>query len=242
MEETISLKEIFEVIKKRFVLIVAIVCAAAIIAAVVSYFVLTPKYAASTKFIVNQGKQDESAAYSVNDVRYNVELINTYNDIIESTAISQEVVETLELDMTAEELVKTIQVSSANDSQVVTVSVENESPVVAASIANTTVEIFQDQLTDLMNVDNVKILTAAELGENPSPVSPNKKLNIAIAIVLGGMIGVGIAFLLEYLDNTIRTEEDVDKHLGLPVLGVISTIEQGYVRGQQYVRSQHTSE
>ncbi len=238
MEETISLKEIFEVIKKRIVLIVAIVCAAAVIAAVVSYFVLTPVYAGSTKFIVNQGKQDETANYSVNDVRYNVELINTYNDIIKSTAISQEVVETLNLDVQADKLADRIEVSSGNDSQVVTVRVEDESPVTAANIANTTVEIFQERLPDIMNVDNVTILTAAELGENPTPVKPNKKLNIAIAVVLGGMVGVGIAFMLEYLDNTIRTEEDIDRHLQLPVLGTISTIEPGDVRGQQFAQRQ----
>lgn len=242
MEETISLKEIFEVIKKRFVLIVAIVCAAAIIAVVVSYFVLTPIYAGSTKFIVNQGKQDESAGYSVNDVRYNVELINTYNDIITSTAISQEVVEVLGLDTKPTKLAEQIQVSSSNDSQVVTVRVEDESPVDAANIANTTVEIFQEKLPDIMNVDNVTVLAAAELGDDPTPVKPNKKLNVAIAIVLGGMIGVGIAFLLEYLDNTIRTAEDIDKHLGLPVLGTISTIEPGDVRGQQFARANTTEE
>lgn len=235
MEETISLKEIFEVIKKRFLLIASIVIGAAIVAAVVSYFVLTPVYAASTKFIVNQDIQDDSASYSsVNDVRLNVELINTYNDIITSTAISQSVVDQLDLSYEADKLAERIEVSSSNDSQVVTVRVEDESAANAVNIANTTVEIFQGELPDIMNVDNVTILTAAELGDNPTPVKPNKKLNIAIAIVLGGMIGIGVAFLLEYLDNTIGTEEDVQRHLGLPVLGSISTIEQGDIRGQQF--------
>src|SRR5690625_6534537 len=72
--------------------------------------------------------------------------------------------------------------------------------------------------------DLVNILTEAEHSRNPSPVSPKPMLNMAIAFVLGGMIGVGLAFLLEYLDNTIRTEADVEQHLDLPVLGAISQI------------------
>lgn len=225
MEETISLKEIFEVIKKRFWLITSFVLGAALIAAVVSYFVLTPTYESTSQFIVNQGKEDPTAQYSVNDIRMNVEMINTYNVIITSNAILEEVVEELSLPYSASQLETKIQVSSAQNSQIVNVTVTDPDPALATQIANTTVSIFQEQVPDLMNVDNVKILSEAQLSANPSPVAPKPKLNIAIAIVLGGMIGVGLAFLLEYLDTTITTEDDIDKHLGLPVLGTISHIE-----------------
>jgi len=230
MEETISLKEIFEVIKKRFWLILVFVFGAAVIAAVISYFVLTPTYEAKSQFIVNQSKQDQSAQYNINDVRFNVELINTYNEIIRSPAILEEVIETLNLTNTPGSLERKIAVSSAQNSQVVNVTVTDESPVLATEIANTTVEIFQDKLPGLMNVDNVRVLSEAKLSANPTPVAPKPTLNIAIALVLGGMIGVGLAFLLEYLDTTITTEEDIEKHLELPILGVISHIEDKDIR------------
>lgn len=230
MEETISLGEIFEVIKKRFLLILAFVFGAALIAAIVSFFVLTPTYESSSQFIVNQGQQDPSQQFNVNDIRTNVELINTYNVIIKSNAILEDVVEAVNLPYSAGMLAKNIKVSSEQSSQVVTVTATDTNPVVATKIANATVEIFQDKIPDLMNVDNVKILTSAETPANPAPVAPNPKLNIAIAIVLGGMIGVGLAFLLEYLDKTITTESDIEKHLGLPVLGVISHVEDSDIR------------
>src|SRR5690625_1502065 len=152
MEETISLKEIFEVIKKRFWLILVFVLGAAVVAAAVSYFVLTPTYESKSQFIVNQGQQEQSAQqYSINDVRMNVELIKTYNDIITSPVILEDVVETLNLDYLAGSLEKKIAVSSAENSQVVTVTVTDESPVVATEIANTAVEVFQNKLPDLMN-------------------------------------------------------------------------------------------
>lgn len=235
MEETISLQEIFQIIKKRMTLILSFIVGAVLIAAIVSFFMITPTYEASTKFLVNQGQQDPAASYNVNDIRTNVELINTYKNIIESTAISGEVVEELDLPYTPDKLVNNIQVASEQNSQVVTVTVSDTDPAQAVKIANTTVTIFQKKLPDIMNVDNVNILTEAELPENPKPVSPKPLLNIAIAFVLGGMIGIGLAFLLEYLDNTIRTQQDVEQYLELPVLGAISEITDRDVRHIQRV-------
>src|SRR5699024_9995802 len=89
-----------------------------------------------------------------------------------------------------------------------------------------------------MNVDNVNILSAAETEVDQSPVEPRPKLNIAIAIVLGAMVGVGVAFLLEYLDTTIRTEEDVEQKLDVPIIGVISTMGAEDINAQ---RSKYSS-
>lgn len=226
MEETISLKEIYEVIRKRIRLILSLTLGAILIAAIVSYAILTPTYESSSQFIVNQSQQDRKDTYDVNDIRSNVELINTYNVIIKSTAILNDVVDQLNLDVSATTLAKDVQVSSEQDSQVVTVTVTDESPEHATDIANATVEIFQHKIPDIMNVDNVSVLTEASTSSNPVPVAPNPKLNIAIALVLGAMIGIGVAFILEYLDNTIVTEGELEKHLGLPILGVISHIQE----------------
>jgi capsular polysaccharide biosynthesis protein len=234
MEETISLKEIFEVIKKRFLLITAFILGAALIAAVVSYFVLTPSYESSSQFIVNQGEQDQNTQNSVNDAWTNTEIINTYNVIITSPAILDEVVEELSLPYSSGTLASKIQVGSEQDSQVVTVTATDESASMAVQLANTTVSVFQENIPEILSVDNVTILSQAELAANPSPVAPNPMLNIAIAIVLGGMIGVGLAFLLEYLDNTITSEDDIEKKLELPVLGVISHIEDKDIREGQF--------
>ncbi|ASN04221.1 YveK family protein [Virgibacillus necropolis] len=232
MEETISLKEIFGVIKKRLLLIISLIVGAALIAALVSYFVLTPTYQASTQFIVSQEKKDPAVEYGVNDIQTNIQLINTYNIIIKSPAILDDVVNELDLPYTAGALKSKLQVASEESSQVVTVTATDTNPETAVKIANTTVETFQEKIPDIMSVDNVSILAEAELAENPSQVSPNPLLNIAIAIVLGAMVGVGLAFLLEYLDNTITTEDDMEKVLDIPVLGVITHINDNDVRGE----------
>src|SRR5699024_3041564 len=234
MEETISLQEIFEVIKKRLLLIVSITIGAALIAAIVSYFLLTDTYESSAQFIVNQKQSDQKDQFSVNDIRTNVELINTYNVIIKSPAILDNVIDELNLPYTTNTLSEKIEVASEEESQVVTVTATDPSPQHATELANTTVKTFQAEVPELMNgIDNVNILSEAKTAEDPRPVSPKPLLNIAIAIVLGGMVGVGLAFLLEYLDNTIKSEHDIEHHLGLPVLGMVSHIAEEDIKPEQ---------
>lgn len=224
MEETISLKEIAEVLKKRFLLIVATTAGAVVLAALISFFFLTPTYEATSQFIVNQNESQRSEEFSVNDIRTNVELINTYNVVIKSPRILDEVIEEMNLNMTAGELRNKLSVSSEQNSQVVTVTVTDQNYERAAMLANTTVEVFQDEIPSLMNVDNVNVLSGAELNAEATQVSPKPMLNIAIALVLGMMVGVGIAFLLEYMDNSIKTEKDLEEKLGIPVMGIVTHI------------------
>ncbi|HLR81074.1 MAG TPA: Wzz/FepE/Etk N-terminal domain-containing protein, partial [Bacillota bacterium] len=138
MEETISLKEIFEVIKKRWLLIVGLIVGAALLAAIISYFVLTPTYQSSSQFIVNQEQKDPDAQY--NEIQTNLELIHTYNDIIKSPAILEEVVDTMDLPYGVNSLSEKIEVTNEESSQVVTLTVTDPDPEQATLIANATVK------------------------------------------------------------------------------------------------------
>ncbi|MBT2701008.1 capsular biosynthesis protein [Bacillus sp. ISL-40] len=224
MEETISLKELLETLKKRLLLIVSITLIAGIVSGVVSYFLLTPIYQASTQILVNQAK-NEQGLYNYNEVQTNLQLINTYNVIIKSPAILDKVVDELDLNMTTAQLNEKITVGSEKDSQVVNVAVQDPSAKVAAQIANKTAEVFKSEISKIMNVDNVSVLAKADITENSAPIKPRPLLNVAIAMVVGLMAGVGLSFLLEYFNNTIKNEQDVEKILGLPILGVIATID-----------------
>jgi capsular polysaccharide biosynthesis protein len=107
----------------------------------------------------------------------------------------------------------------------VNVSVQDADANRAAKIANQTAEVFQSEISKIMKVDNVSILAKATVADNQAPIKPRKSLNVAIALVVGLMAGVGLAFLLEYFNNTIKNEQDIEKILGLPILGVIATID-----------------
>src|SRR5699024_4302770 len=178
-------------------------------------------------------QQPENAQIDSGTIQTNVELINTYNVIIKSKAILDEVAEEHGLNDSEENLEDKIEDYSEEDSQVVTVTVKDADDQHTTSIANTRVKVFQDRIPDLMNVDNLNILSAAETEGDQSPVEPRPKLNIAIAIVLGAMVGVGMAFLLEYFDTTKRTEEDVEQKLDVPIIGVISTMGAEDINAQR---------
>jgi capsular polysaccharide biosynthesis protein len=153
-------------------------------------------------------------------------MINTYSVIIKSPAILDKVIDELELDQSVDQLSEKITINSQENSQVFSLTVQDSNPAKAVEIANTVSSIFQKEIKDIMNVDNVSVLAKAEIKENPTPVKPNPLLNIAIAVVVGLMAGIGLAFLLEYLDNTIKDEDDIERLLDLPLLGSIQKISQ----------------
>ncbi|CAG9612111.1 putative capsular polysaccharide biosynthesis protein YwqC [Bacillus rhizoplanae] len=225
MEETISLKELFHMLRKRLAMILSITLGAAIISAVVSFFFMTPIYQTSTQILVNQKKQ-EGATVQYNEVQTNIQLTNTYKVIIKSPVVLDQVKEKLNLDMTTQALTQKIDVMNEKDSQVISVTVKDKDPKLARDIANTTAEMFKDEVAKIMNVDNVTVLSKAELAEHQSPIKPRPSLNIAIAFVVGLMASIGLAFLLEYLDNTVKKEEDIEALLGLPVLGVVARMDE----------------
>ncbi|MFC5734304.1 YveK family protein [Cytobacillus gottheilii] len=225
MEETISLKELFQTLKKRMALIIIITLVAVMASGAISYFVLTPVYQSSTQILVNQTA--EEGQYNTNEVQTNLQLINTYNIILKSPVILEKVIDELNLNMTAGQLNEKLTVQNEQNSQVVNLSVQDEDAATAAEIANTTAEVFRNEIATIMSIDvnDVTILSPAVVTENQSPIKPQPLLNIAIALVVGAMAGVGLAFLLEYMDNTVKTEQDIEKIAELPVIGVIATID-----------------
>jgi len=217
MEETIELKELFLILKKRLWLIASLATLGLGISGGVSLFLLTPIYQSYTQIIVNSAQQENQITNQ--DIQTSINLINTYRTIIESPRILNEVIENLDLDYTATQVAGMITVNSANNSQVFSISVRNSNPHVAADIANQTAEVFQTNIGSLMNVENSSILTPAVPGD--SPVEPRPPLNMAIGLIVGAMLGVGLAFVMEYLDTRIKSEQEIEKLIGVPVLGAV---------------------
>ena len=187
-------------------MILVIAFGAAIVSAIISFFFMTPIYQSSTQILVNQKKQ-EGAAIQYNEVQTNIQLTNTYKVIIKSPVILDQVKEKLGLNITVQELNNKIEVANEKDSQVVAVTAQDKDPKLARDIANTTAEVFKGEVAKIMSVDNVTVLSKAEVAENLSPIKPRPMLNVAIAFVIGLMASIGLAFLLEYLDNTVKKKK-----------------------------------
>lgn len=224
MTETLSLREIYGIVKNRIRFIVAVMIVVMIITALLSYYVLTPMYQNSTQLLINQ--QQNVVTLNTQSIETDLQLVGTYSEIIKSPIILEQVISQLGLDLTYESLENKVNVEIAENSQLLTIVVMDPDPAVAVSIANKTAEVFKTEIVELMNVDNVTILSPAVVTENQTPVSPNPPLNILLAAIIGLIIGAVIALILRYLDTTLRVEEDVHDVLGIPVLGEISPMHE----------------
>lgn len=230
MVETFSISDFFIVFKKRWKLIVLMTTLFMLVSGAISFFFITPVYQASTQILVNQ-KNNENQV-DITKLRSNIDLINTYSVIIKSPVILEKVIRELDLKHSVDQLNNKIAVKSEENSQIFSLTVEDSDPGMSVEIANTVADIFQKDILSIMNVDNVSILAKAELKEKPIPVKPNPILNIGIAAVIGLLIGMGTAILLDFLDNTLKNSEDVEKYIGLPVLGAIQNLS--HVKGKKH--------
>jgi len=224
VEETIDLREYFEIVKKHMGMIALITILAVTVSAAVSFFVLDPVYETSTTLMVNKAKEDTSRTVETQDIMLSRQLVTTYGEIAKSNVVLNSVIKELGLDMDSRQLSEKITITPVKETEIMRITVSDTEPKLASSIANTTAGIFMGEVSRIMKIDNVQIIDRAEVPKDP--IKPNKLLNIAIAGVLGVMAGVFIAFLREYLDNTIKTPEDIEKHLDVQVVGMIPIFDQ----------------
>lgn len=224
MEETIDLREYLEIVRKHLGMITLMTLFAVTVSAAVSFFWLAPVYETSTTLMVNKAKEDTSRIVETQDIMLSRQLVTTYGEIAKSNAVLKDVIVNLELEMSVEELAEKISVTPVKETEIMRITVTDTNPRIARNIANETANVFMEEVARIMNVDNVQTIDRAELPV--APIKPNKLLNIAIAGVLGVMAGLFIAFLREYMDNTIKTPEDIEKHLDLQIIGMIPIFEQ----------------
>jgi capsular polysaccharide biosynthesis protein len=226
MNKTMGLKELVLILRKRMALILVISIGSALISGIVSAYFMTPIYQTSTQILVNKKKQDEKFI-EFNEVQTNLQLTTTYKVIIKSPVILNQKKKKLGLNIKIDQLKNEINVGNEKDSQIIVITVQDKNAYLARDIANTTAEVFKGEVAKIMNVDNVTVLSKAEVAENQSPIKPSPMLNVAIAFVVGLMASIALAFLLEYLDNTVKKEEeDVESLLALPVLGIVARMDE----------------
>lgn len=238
MKETITLQDILKIVRENFLFIISFTLFAALVTAFISIFVLKPTYEAETQILVNQ-KNIEQPHLGVQQVETDLRLINTYNIIITSSAILSKVINKLDLNVTPEVLMDQITVSSANNSQVVNINVVDKQAELAVDIANTIAGVFQEEIQVLMTVDNVNILSVAQLDKEPVPIAPNKTLYIVAASFIGFVISAALIIIVESLDTTIKTEQDIEELVGLPIIGLISQISDAHHKSTR-VKSRKT--
>ncbi|MCG0274842.1 MAG: Wzz/FepE/Etk N-terminal domain-containing protein [Thermosediminibacteraceae bacterium] len=229
-EEEISLKEIIDILKRRAIIIGIIVIISLAVTAVYTFYFKKPVYQSYTTLMVVKPAhkiQDPNAQITYQEIQTNRLLVSTYGEIAKSRSVLEEVIKNLKLSTSFEDLRSRIQVNLVKDTEIIEIRVSDHDPEMAATIANETARSFSKQVMRIMNVENVQVIDEAI--PIYRKVEPRPALNLALALVLGLMVGIFIAFVLEFMDTSIKSPEDVAKYLGLPVIGTIPYIEKGEV-------------
>lgn len=222
--EEISIKELFFILKKWIWLIILLLVVSMVISGLISFYVLDKEYQAFTTLMVGKPQDYKSEnTLEYNDLILNQKLVSTYGELIKTRSVSDKVIVNLNLPISYTTFASKVNVSLVKDTEIIKIQVTDGNPALAADIANETADVFMEVVKEIMRVENVQVIDPAQVPT--SPVSPRPLMNIAIAGVLGIMLGVFIAFLKEFLDNSIKTPEDVEKYLGVPVLGTIPLVE-----------------
>jgi len=223
-EQVISISEIFEALKKRWILIVSITLVATLISGVLSFFVIKPTYETSTKVFIGKEESNQEG-YNTNDIQMYQKLLQTYAETIKTNEVVQAAINsTNNTDLTVPAVKGALTVTPVSDTQILQIKYQNKSPEVAKEILESITNEFVILAKELVPNGNVRVIEAVQLPENP--VAPNKKMNVAIAFLLGLMVSVGLVFLIEYLDNTFKSKEELERELDIPVVGIIPEVEE----------------
>lgn len=223
-EQVISISEIFEALKKRWILIVSITLVATLISGVLSFFVIKPTYETSTKVFIGKEESNQEG-YNTNDIQMYQKLLQTYAETIKTNEVVQAAINNSKnTDLTVASVKGSLTVTPVADTQILQIKYQNKSPELAKEILENITNEFVVLAKELVPNGNVRVIEAVQLPENP--VAPNKKMNVAIAFLLGLMVSVGLVFLIEYLDNTFKNKEQLERELDIPVVGIIPETEE----------------
>ncbi len=222
-EQVISLGEILEVLKKRWKLILIVTLLATLVSGLVSFFLISPKYEASTKLFIGKEAGTE-AGYDQSEIAMYQKLMKTYSEAIKTRDLVGRAIKGANSNLTEDEVLKKLTVVTVADTQILQIKIDDKNPNMAATMVQAITNEFVTTSKVLVPNGNIKVIESVKVPE--IPVSPNKKMNIAIAFLLGLMVSVGISFLLEFLDNTYKNREQLEKELDIPVIGTIPHIEQ----------------
>lgn len=220
MDKTIDLREIVHAIKKRILMIIGITAACTAAAVLVSVYVLKPVYEAKTSIIISKS-ETETSMTTYNDVLMYQNLIKTYSEIAKSKSVAKLAAEKLGNKYSAQQIMKVSDVIPGTNTQILTISAVSGSAEDARDIVQALAESFIKESAEVFPSSNViKVIDEAEIPQ--APVQPNKNLNAILGMILGLLFSGGVVVLMEYMDSSIRTEEDVAKYLrDLPVVGII---------------------
>ena len=219
--EEIDLKDLFDYFRGRISWIIIAIALAVGIGNIYTIFIRVPMYKSSTSLVLTSETGDNNT-YNNSDLQLNKNLVGTYSEIIKSKTIMNEVISNLDLDYTPTQLQSHITVSSVNNAELIRITVVDASSKLAAQISDETADVFVKEINRFYKLNNVTVLDRAEVAK--SAYNVNYLKDNALFILIGLVISCGVIFIFFYFDTTIKTSEEIEKKLGMTVIGIVPKV------------------
>ncbi|PQZ57259.1 MULTISPECIES: YveK family protein [Bacillus] len=214
MDKEINLKNLFTIIRKRIWILLLFTTFTTLGGAIYSIYVKTPLYASSARVIVQA----------------NTETMNTLKAMVNEPVILEKVAAELNINKSVGALSGQISTESVQGSQIMRINVVDMDPVLAHKIANTTAAVYKREVANILNFNNVSILPEDPVQKYSMPININHFKTILIAFSIGMVLSIGFIFLLDSLDERIKSERRIEQLLDVPVLGGISKTNRKNVK------------
>ncbi len=236
IEDAIDLYELFLNVKKHILKIIAVVIVFAIVAMIYTNYFIKPLYKSTSKIYI---KANSQTIISVSDIQIGSALAYDYEEMIKSRPVQEQVIKNLGLNMSYGALLSRVTVNNPEKTRMVTITIQYEDPVIAMKIANEMAEVSRKEIANIMNIDEPAVVETAI--EAKSPSSPSMTKNVAMAMMLAFILSVGVILVLQMLDNTVYTPEDVEKYIGLNTLAVVPDSDSNDKKKRKKYKKQHVS-
>ena len=221
--EEINLKELFVYFVSKLPIIVIAALLTTLVGIAYGLWIQKPMYNSYTTIVLTRTDNDstttDGTGITQSDILLNQNLVSTYREIIKSKRILNQVINNLDLNISTDELEKNISVTSEKDTEVIKISVNNSNPTDAKDIANEIERVFSNEIISIYNIKNITIIDYAE--EDTTPYNINVPKQIILAFLIGFILACAVIFVTFYFDTTIKSSEEIENKLGLPVLGVV---------------------
>lgn len=219
--EEIDFKELLNLFWNKKTQIILIVLIFMLLGIIYTIGVVTPKYTSSTTLLLatSGSSTDKTNTITATDVTLNSKLVSTYSALVQSKSVLRQVITNLGISESEEELKNNITVKQESNTEIIRISVTNVNANTAERVANEVAKVFTEKIQEIYKINNVQIVDKAELETEPSNI--NHKKDVLTFAFIGMIVAVGYVLLLNMLDTTIKTAEEVERQFKVPVIASI---------------------
>ena len=217
-EMEIDLLELLMVMKKHLAAILLAGIVGLVIMFAYTSFLVTPLYSASSMMYVMPDNSNSNSS-TLSDMQVGQQLTSDYSSMIKSRSFMEDVIKKLNLTIDYQQLLEKVEVTNPTSSRILQVTVNDPNPQTAADIANEVASLAESKLKEITGMQAIKIYEEAAVPEKPS--SPSLKKNCALGLLAGIVLAMAVITVLYLMDDTIKTEDDIEKYLGMTTLAVL---------------------